>query len=294
MADEPNFTAPATEPAPVPVQPAPAPAVEPVAPVVTPAPATPAPDNSRVREQFEKLLESNRRLMEANLALESEKKQRVDANKTFAPIQTPTPTPAQVNAEDFVEIDPATGERFLNEAKLQQKINEVNEIARTTANKFESYIQNAEQRESQRQEQETYQAYPELDPGPWNADKFDRELHKLTRSILTDSYVNPVDYGNRNLSFKEAADIAASKLRGTQTPVVTAQAPAPAPENDGGLKDQASASVPSQPAPQARASQADEAELTNLRMATRYGSDEALAQRILATDHAFRDRAEEA
>lgn len=54
-----------------------------------------------------------------------------------------------------------------------------------------------------------YEAYPELNP---EGKTHDKEFHKETRRIALDSMLNPDDYGGKQLSFKEAADLAKGKL----------------------------------------------------------------------------------
>ena len=52
------------------------------------------------------------------------------------------------------------------------------------------------------QEREAYQEFPELDPSNTG---FDRDLHKAVRGYITDSLVNPMDYGGKELTMAEAA-----------------------------------------------------------------------------------------
>lgn len=284
MADEPNIVAPIEGPAPQPApaaQPAPAPA-----PAVPATPAAPAQDGTRVKEQFEKLLESNRRLFEANELLRQEIGQRKTANP--APVQQPVQQqPAQVNTADFIEVDPETGERVVNETKLNNKLTELNELARRADQRVESYIQTAEQREVERQEREAFMAHPELNRA---SEHFDYEFHKQTRAILIDSLVNPQDYGGKSLQFKEAADLISAQRGGRAivTPAAQVTPVEAVPNENAGLKEQASASVPNQPFA-SRTNEADTADLRDLQMATRLGSDEALARRLVATDHTFKD-----
>ena len=52
------------------------------------------------------------------------------------------------------------------------------------------------------QEKEAYAEFPDLDP---NSRTFNKELHKAVRGYITDSMVNPMDYGGREITMAEAA-----------------------------------------------------------------------------------------
>lgn len=285
--------APASAPEPV-VTSAPV-AQTPPASVPTPAaPASlPSDTRDRTKEQFDKLLDSNRRLFEANELLRREMSQRTTAQQTYAPIQqTPQPVPQQqVNPADFVETDPTTGEQYINTQKMTARLNEVNARASRTEQAVKNYIKTAEEREIERQSKETYTVYPELNPGTASAlnPKFDEKFNKQVRGVLLDSMYNPNDYGGRPLSFKEAADfVKATNPTAQPQPAPTptkkekeAQAAATAASQD--LKTQGSVQVPSQPqnAPQP----VNDEELQRLRMKTRLGDSEALAKRLINTEH---------
>jgi hypothetical protein len=274
---------------------APAP-VEQTPPAAAPAQVTPEqlPTDTRekTREQFDKLLDSNRRLFEANELLRREMSQRTTAQQTYAPIQqTPQPVTQQVNEADFVETDPTTGEKFINTQRMTQRINEVNSRASKTEEAVKNYIKTSEQREIERQSRETFASYPELNPGtPTSLNpKFDQKFNKQVRGVLLDSMYNPNDYSGRPLSFKEAADFVKATTVGTQSssaPAPTkkekeAQAAAVAASKE--LKSQSSAQVPSQPqnAPQP----VNDEELQRLRIKTRMGDSDALARRLINTEH---------
>lgn len=249
------------------------------------APVAPTPDESmsnRTKEQFDKLLESNKRLFEANEALRQEMSQRAQAPQP-QPQPQPQAVPQQVDARDFIERDPVTGEQYINETKMRARMQEIEERARRAEDRVNKFVQSAEQRETERQHREAFSAYPELEPG---SEKFDANFHKQVRGVLTDSMFNPSEYG-KVLSFKEAADW----LKGISTPANTT---APETESNAGStesatnastakKEQGSAQV--QSAPQNAPQQTSSEELMQLREATRLGSDEALAMRLVATEH---------
>jgi hypothetical protein len=85
---EPVVPAPVAQPAPA-VQPVAQP--QPVQPAIVsePAPVLPASAPDRTKEQFEKLLESNQRLFQANELLRQEMLKRQQSTQTFEPIQRP-------------------------------------------------------------------------------------------------------------------------------------------------------------------------------------------------------------
>lgn len=288
---EPNVQVPTDVTAPVAQAP-----VEQTPPAPAQAPVTPEqlPTDTRekTREQFDKLLDSNRRLFEANELLRREMTQRTTAQQTYAPIQqTPAPVAQQVNEADFVETDPTTGEKFINTQRMTQRINEVNSRASRTEEAVKNYIKTSEQREIERQSKETYSVYPELNPGtPTSLNpKFDEKFNKQVRGVLLDSMYNPNDYSGRPLSFKEAADFVKATTLSTQpssAPAPTkkekeAQAAAEAASKD--LKTQGSVQVPSQPqnAPQP----VSDEDIQRLRLRTRMGDSEALARRLINTEH---------
>lgn len=247
----------------VPVAPvAPAPVVAPVAPVATPAQPAPAPVvaapaqpvvnvpsepqqlaqqlsqvaptpaipnafelpqgvSERTKENFDRLTDSNRKLLEANQILETELSRRSLSERQMAPISQQQPQ--QPDVTQFVEVDSITGEKYVNEQKLQQAIVQANDRASRAEQQVRSYIETQQQKEIRKQEDETYMAYPQLNPS--NVQGYDKELEVMTRAYALDSMMNPKDYGNRTLSFKEAADMASKKLKGN-IPVAAPSAPA--------------------------------------------------------------------
>lgn len=295
---QPNVAPTPQVPADAPAQPVtPAPVVTPQAPVA-PAPATPAPlpedTRGKTREQFEKLLESNRRLFETNTMLQQEMTRRNTANQSFAPMQqVPQPPANQVNPADFVEVDPVSGESYINTQKMTARLNELNVKASRAEQAVQNYIKTAENREIERQSKEAFTAYPELNPGTANVrnPKFDEKFNKQVRGVLLDSMYNPDDYGGKPLSFREAADLVKQLPASAQPQPVTAtpdakkeeKAKAEAAEKSKELKAQSSAQVPSQPqnAPQP----VNDEEIQRLRLKTRLGDSEALARRLINTEH---------
>lgn len=294
-----QITSPAPVAAPAPVE---APVVQP-----TPAPApAPAPVSDRTSEQFSKLLENNKRLFDANESLKQELANRAAANQQFAPINQP-PVPQQqvqqqvVNPQDYINVDPVSGERYVDEGRLQAKIADLERKSTQAQEAISRYIQTSEQREIEKQNQEAYAVYPELNPNDY--EKHDQTFHNQTRAIIYDSLINPKDYNGRPLTFKEAADFVAknnSKGKWGQTPAAVQQpAPIQAPQEAPGanqdmlnqaqeIKNQASASAQGQYQPERAPVQSDD--YNRLVDKTRHGDLDSLARRLAMTDHTFKDQ----
>lgn len=263
-------------------------------PQVPTKPVDPLPDQSsdRAKEQFEKLLESNRRLFETNELLRNQLEGRQQSQQVFDPLrqQQAPRQQGQATMEDFVEVNPVTGERYIDENRLKSRLSELNQKASKLETAMQSYMRAAEGRESERQNKEAFAAHPELDPYSQN---FDQDFNKQVRGILIDAFNNPNDYGGRPLSFREAADYVRGQLgkvtqkaqaseQQQQAEVQQQQQAAEAQAK----KEQASTQATSQPGNQARTSVDDEQELAELRHRTRYlNDDQALAERIKHTEH---------
>ena len=270
------------------------PVVQPVVPQPAPQPIQPAPqpapqDNTRdkTREQFEKLLESNKKLFESNEALRKEMQTR----------QAPAPTPApaaqpqgQVDVSDLIFTDPNTGEQMIDQNKLASRIRAAEQEASKASQAVQNYIQTTEKREVERQNQEALSAYPELNPN--DTTKFNSVFSREVRAALVDSMYNPEDYGGRPLSFKAAADFVRGAKPQAQEPAPdAAQAAAAAAGKE--LKQQGSAGVTSQPQQQAPHFQEVDDEIRILRNKTRFGDDNALAERLKHTPHILPKDAQE-
>jgi hypothetical protein len=272
-----------------------APTVAP-APVQQPAPQVPVvPQDAgvlpvdtrdRTREQFEKLVESNKRLLQENEFIRHESEQQRELSRIFNPIaQFPQPgAPSQVNPNDFIDRDPNTGEKLINDEKLKARIEDIGQRASKAEKALEAYMRASEEREIDRQNQEAYRAYPELSPDPA---KRDEAFHRLVRGVLADSMVNSDSYGGRPMTFKEAADFVSTQ---TRKPAPVAPNPADEAEKKAQTdaakqaKEQSSAQAQSQP--RAQQQMTDDEELASLRYRTRYLNDDAaLAERIKHTEH---------
>jgi len=249
--------------------------------VQQPAAAQQLPDNSsdRAKEQFEKLLDSNRKLAEQNALLYAEQKRREDSRGTFGAIRNQTQQPRNTVTEDYVETDPKTGEKFINEQKLRSTISDLTKRASSSEQTVQNYIQTAEQREIDRQNKEAFSAYPELDPN--DDKKFSTDMTRQVRGVLLDSIYNSADYGGKPLTFKEAADfVNKTKPVAQNVQEDTAKQADEAKRAEAeAMKQEGSAGVTSQPQ-QTRSGGENEEILAKMRIATRYGDDNALAARL--------------
>lgn len=233
--------------------------------------------SERTAGQIDKLTEHNKRLYEANQLLQQELSRKQKVEQQFKPIQQ-EPVQNQPKVEQYVETDPVSGEQFVNEEKLRKAISEANQRATRAEESVKSYIENQQAKEEQRQTEEAYRGYPDLDP---KSPKHDADLSKKTRAYLLDSMMNPTDYGGRPLTFKEAADIASgeSSKKEVKTEVET--------QNKEKLEDkkQAVAGVQGSSAQALGSSESDMAELNDLRFRSRRGDMQAIAQRLARTPH---------
>lgn len=244
----------------------------------------PQETSQRTTEQFDKLKDHNRRLAEANQLLQQELARKEQIAQQFAPTQQQPQAPTQQpTADQFVEIDPITGEQFVNEPALKRAVEEARQQATQATQVVQSYIQRQNMEEERRQTEEAYKSYPGLNPN--RPDTYDAELVKHTRAFLMDSMMTPADYGGRPLSYKEAADLAQGMRGGA--PAGTVQEAQQTKEN---LERRAQASA----VPQGVSSSAQYAntqadvELEGLRMQTRKGGVDgtwATAHRLAKVAH---------
>ena len=219
------------------------------------------PDSAseRTTEQFDKL----------KTQLREERAQREKVEGTFRDYYSSTQQSANKQTEATQAIvDPDTGlidEKALNalQGDTQKALKEAQEA-----------LQASKQSAQAAEEREAFATHPELDR---NDDSFDNELHVKTRRILTDAMLNPNDYGGRQLSFKQAADIAKG-LGGAKE--AKAEGAKEAIES---LTDTEQAALAAQGSSGRRTNtQETTAELS---YKTRHGDDQALADRIKALNN---------
>ena len=147
--------------------------------------------SERTRQNFERMREKAS-TFEQELKAERGRREYLESvfNSINQPKQVEAPTPI---------YDPETG--LLNEKVLtdvQRRTTEAEQRAQRAEAAVQGYLR-------QQEESEAFTAHPELKP---DSKDFNKTLHNLTRSILTDSLLNPHEYNGKQLSFKEAADLA--------------------------------------------------------------------------------------
>lgn len=140
--------------------------------------------SDRTREQFDKL----------KTQLRDERAKRVNTQSVFEQLRPSQPAMTQAQINQFV--DPMTGNVDVN--GLNQAIYSAQQRATNAEQTVQRWIED-------QQTKEAFSAHSELNPQNSN---FDRSLHNKTRALLLDSMVNPQDYNNKQLSYKEAADLA--------------------------------------------------------------------------------------
>ncbi len=238
------------------------------------------PMADRTKEQFEKLTGSNQTLNQENERLRKE----LESLKAPAPAPLPQPTVQQsiqqaqasgVNPAAYVEVDPNTGERFVNETKLEKVLSDIQSKTSQVEQNFQTYVKTAEETRLQQQRELAFKAHPELEPGK---EGFNKDFYRRVKETIYGSMLDPAEYG-KVLSIKEAADYVKGET--TKTPLDNPEINKE--DGQGGAKAEAGMQIPSTPqnAPQPTNSE----ELMHLRMQTRKGNTDALAQRLLATDH---------
>jgi len=211
----------------------------------------PAEVSERTAQQFDKLRQQLREERERRAAIEG-------AYRTLQPQETPTPL-----------IDPDTG--YLDEQALTAIQREAQQ-ARMEAQQLRAEMNQAQMDAENR---ETYTVHPELDP---NGKAFDKKLHVATRQILLDAMLNPQDYGDKQLSFKEAADMAKGM---TQADKARADGAREAIEQ---LTPKEQASLEASGSSQRSRVVAGAQEVEDLRRRSRKGDPEAIVARLNALD----------
>lgn len=237
----------------------------------------------RTSEQFKKLTESNKRLLEANKILQESLTRQKQT-------QTATPQVVEPVVEQFVEVDPVSGEQYVNQDKLKKVIEDTNARAVRAEQAVEKYVQeqqkleqNRQLLEQQKQEKEAFEAFPEVNP---SSERYDRELSKRTEALLLHSYMHPEDYGGFALTFKQAAEAARGQTtvqaKETEKAVETAKQEVTA------VKEEATAAVQGVSSGNVPQPGADE-ELNKLRQESLYGRGDsqtwAIAQRLSKISH---------
>lgn len=257
--------------------------------VETPAPepkveTKPVVSDDRTSEQFKKLTESNKRLLDANRILQENLARQKSTQ------QVPTIQNVDPGMEDFVKVDPVSGEQYVETDKLKKAMEETNaratraEVAVQNLVKEQQRLEQTRQAvEQQKQEKEAFEAVPAVNP---SSERFDRELSKRTEALLLHSYMHPEDYGGYALTFKQAAEAAqgqtVSQAKATEKAVETVK------EEVASAKEEATADV--RGSSSTNVSQpGEQEELDRLVNTSRYGrgTDQvwAIAQRLSKISH---------
>ena len=162
----------------------------------------PSDTTERTRAEFEKM---RKRYAE-------ERAKREYYENMFTTLKT---QPQKEQEEEVAPIyDPNTG--LLNEnvlTDIQRKTFEAEKRARAAEAAIKEYEQNRQKEAYERENQETYKEFPELDKK--NKKLFNQELHVETRKLMFDSMLNPDDYKGKNFSFLEAAKLAKQRIGST-------------------------------------------------------------------------------
>lgn len=243
--------------------------------------------SQRTKEQFEKLTTSNQSLNQENEVLKRqiEALRNQSAQQPVPQVQTVQQSIRQAQASgvdpaSYVEVDPKTGERFVDEVKLNKVIEELQSKTIQAEQTINNYIKTNEDRRLQQQREAAYKAHPELEP---SSEKFDKKFYQKVRATVLDSMMNASEYG-KVLSLKEAADYVKTEIVG---PSATPTGATGEKQQDNGMsKVEAGTFVSSQP--QNAPIPTNSEELRLLRIETRKGNPNALAQRLLATDHVLK------
>lgn len=145
--------------------------------------------SDRTRREFEKLRDD----------LRTERAKRQYIEQVYQSMQ-----PKKEESKLPPVYDPQTG--LLNEEAFSQRdkrLQEAEERARRAEDSVQQYISEQEAREA-------YVSHPGLDP---DGKVYNHTLHVEARRLMLDSMMHPEDYGRKQLSLKEAGDIAAGKIK---------------------------------------------------------------------------------
>ncbi len=147
--------------------------------------------SERTKERFDILTKELKEERQSREALER-------AFQTLKPKETVTP-------ETVAPIyDPETG--LLNEQALsnvQLRAQEAEKQAQETKKQLDGYLEEQKKATQVREDEEAFTAHPELNP----KDKaFSKDLRDMTASLMLQSMIHPEDFGNKQLTHKEAGD----------------------------------------------------------------------------------------
>ena len=156
------------------------------------------------KETNERVVKHNREYIEKlQTQLREERQAREHLEGAFKTLQPKKPEGPKLSPI----YDPNTG--LLNEQALTER-DRLTYEAVERSQRAEQALQDYQLRQ---QEQETFQAHPDLNP---DSKTFDKTLNKRVKEILYTSSLFPQDYGGQMLSFKEAADVAKQEFTNTK------------------------------------------------------------------------------
>lgn len=211
--------------------------------------------SDRTKERFETLTRELKEERQRREALEG-------AFKTLKPEAKPV-------AEQPI-YDPDTG--LLNEQALnnvQLRAQEAEKQALETRRQLDQILEGQKKQSQEREDTEAYQSHPELDP---KSDKFNKELRDVTASLMLQSMVHPEDFGDKQLSHKEAGDKAKELIA----------------KLSGNVKEEAAKEAIEQLSPKEQAAleatgsnkRSDTTDLSTLKYRTRKGDEDAIIARF--------------
>lgn len=219
---------------------------------------TQLPDDSseRTRIRFDELTSQLKEERQRREALES-------AFSTLKPKEEPV--------KQDVIYDPTTG--LLNEQALtnvQLRAQEAEKQARETRERLDGYLEDQKKQNQVREDMEAYSAHPELNP---KSDTFNKDLRDVTASLLLQSMVHPENFGNKQLTHKEAGDKAKeliAKLSGNIATVAAKEAIEQlSPKEQAALAATGSSNI-----------NGDQTDVTTLRRRSQRGDDSAIVERL--------------
>lgn len=144
----------------------------------------PAEVKDRTAEQFDKL--------KRNLA--EERTRRMEYERYLSSLSL---AQQQQQQQQKPLYDQTTGYVDVQELeRMRTQTEAANKKAEKAQRELERFVQ-------QQQEREAYEAYPDLNP---SSRDFNDDLHKAVRAMVTDSILNPREYGGDELTMKAAAD----------------------------------------------------------------------------------------
>lgn len=166
--------------------------------------------------------------------------------------------------------DPDTG--LLNEQALnnvQSRAIEAERQAQETKKQLDQLLEGQKKQSQEREDMEAFTAHPELDP---KHEKFNKDLRDMTASLMLQSMVHPEQFGDKQLSHKEAGDKAKELVAKISGNVATEAAKEAieqlSPKEQAALEATGSSK------------RSDVADMTDLKRQTRKGSDDALVERL--------------